>query len=98
MSIAQAAFPSPTTSSAERLIPTLHAVVVVYVARRPQSLVVQNRPPGSLNQLFAELVNRPQVVCRRRNLELARLDKLLVAAVQQSRDLAVQQPSRPRQN
>ncbi len=38
------------------------------------------------------------MVGRRRNLQLAGLEELLVAAVQQARDLAVQQPAGTRQN
>ena len=55
------------------LLPTLHPVVVVDVARRSQRLVIQVRRTDRQLQLFGELVERAQMVRRRRNLRLARL-------------------------
>src|ERR1700761_7318574 len=75
------------------LLPTLHPIVVVHIARSPQSLVVQRSSANGIAQLFAELMDRPQVLRHRRNLHLARLNKLLVSAIQQTRDLAIQQPA-----
>jgi hypothetical protein len=70
------------------LLPPLHPVIHIAVAGRPQRFVVQTRRPGRLIQLFAELVDRPQDVRCRRNLQLRRLQELLVALVHQPRNLA----------
>ncbi len=70
---------------------------MIHIAGRPQRLVVQACGPDRLIQLFAELVNRTQVVSRSGNLQLTGLDELLVAAIQQPGDLAAQQPAGTRQ-
>src|SRR5262245_42944858 len=43
-------------------------------------------------------MQRPQMVRRSRNLQLRRLEELLIPAVQQASDLATQQYSRPRKD
>ena len=69
------------------LLPPLHPVVHIPVAGRPQRFVVQAGRPGRLVQLLAELVDGVQVLRRRGNLHLRRLQELLVAPVHQPRDL-----------
>ena len=79
-------------------IPGLYTVVHIHVARRTQRLVVETVAPiasfsSSLNSWM-----RAQMVGRGRNLQLERLEELLVAAIQQAGDLAVQQPAGTRQH
>src|SRR4029077_289769 len=77
---------------------TLHPVVLIHIARSPKSLVIEARRPQPLLHLLAELMQRAQMVRCRRNLQLRRLEELLIAAIQQPRNLAIQQNAGPRKN
>jgi hypothetical protein len=87
------------TASADRepcsqLLPALHAIVVIHIAGGPQSLVVQAGSADRFIQLFGKFMDGAEMVGCSGNLHLARFEELLVAAIHQARDLAVQQPAR----
>ena len=66
---------------------------MVDVAGGAEGLVVEARGAGGFLQLFAEFVDGAEVVGGGRDLQLAGLEELLVAAVEQAGDLAVEQPA-----
>jgi hypothetical protein len=75
-------------------IPSLHAVVHVAITGGAERGVVEAVGANGKLQFFAELMNRPQMIGGGGHFELAGLEKLLEAAIEQAGQFASEQVAR----
>src|SRR5215471_15340856 len=84
-------FPCPLRALCLRQVPAFDPVIDIAVADCTQRLVIKAHLTKSFTQLLGELMQRLQVISRRGNLSLRGLKELLVALVDQARDLSIHQ-------